>query len=56
MEPLGEALHEEHTEYENRMEEPDTSMREETENLSVEEEEDEDEPECRVCRGPAEEG
>lgn len=57
MEPLGEALPEESIENENRMEEPDTSMREESENLSgEEEEEDEDEPECRVCRGPAEEG
>ena len=53
MEPLGEELHEEIIQDENRMEEPETSSRDETEYMLGEE--DEEEPECRVCRGPAEE-
>ena len=50
MAPLEEYLGE-NTDQEHRMEEP----KEETENLLGDEEEEE-EDECRVCRGPAEDG
>ena len=60
--PLGEALLDENIDNDNRMEEPKTTTAsDETANLvgnddDEEEEEEEEEDECRVCRGPAEEG
>ena len=54
MAPLADGIFDYPVEGDNRMDE--TSGDEETENLLGEEEEDEEEDECRVCRGPAEEG
>jgi len=54
MEPLVEAFDDNSIDEDSRMEELEESIGDETENLLDEEEEEEDE--CRVCRGPAEEG
>ena len=56
MEPLVEVLNDDSTDEDSRMEEQETLIGDETENLLGVEEEEEEEDECRVCRGPAEEG
>jgi len=55
MDPIGENLGDDNVHEHNRLENQTESSKNETENI-VDEEEDEDEDECRVCRGPAEEG
>lgn len=54
MERLLEDLGDGYIDGDRRMEENEESIRDETENQLNEDEEEEDE--CRVCRGPAEEG
>jgi len=54
MAPLVEGLDDENIDEDDRMEEHEEQTGDETENMLDEEEEEEDE--CRVCRGPAEDG
>jgi hypothetical protein len=51
MEPFVEDVDQDDIDQDNRMDEQEQSVGDETENLI-----DEEEDECRVCRGPAEEG